>query len=196
MDTYLTIKGEPEGLYKEKGSKFLSFAYSVQNENEAKEKIAQLKKKYADATHHCFAYIIGENQEIYRANDDGEPSHSAGTPIWGQIRSHQLTNTLVVVVRYYGGINLGVSGLVNAYKTAANLALEQAEKIEKIITKTFYLAFDYAQMNTIMTLIKTFEGKIISQNSEMICNIEVKIRKKWAESFEEKIKNLVFSNSI
>ncbi|TAH30762.1 MAG: YigZ family protein [Cytophagales bacterium] len=192
QDTYQTISNtEATGLYKEKGSKFLSFAYPIENETIAKEKVNQLKKKYYDASHHCFAYIIGENQEIYRVNDDGEPSHSAGSPIWGAIRSHQLTNTLVVVVRYYGGINLGASGLANAYKTAANLALEQAEKIEKVITKTFYLTFDYAQMNAIMTLIKTFEGKIITQNAAINCSIEVNIRKKLVESFEEKIKNLI-----
>jgi uncharacterized YigZ family protein len=185
-DTYFTIQNESTGLYKEKGSKFISFAYPVENEMIAKEKINILRKKFHDATHHCFAYVLGENQEIYRVHDDGEPSHSAGIPIWGQIRSFQLTNTLIVVVRYYGGVNLGVSGLVNAYKTAANLALEQAKIIEKIVTQNFELQFQYINMNDVMKLIKEFDGKILEQTMDLDCRIQVAIRKKEVDNFKKK----------
>ncbi len=186
-DTYLTILEEGEGLYKEKGSKFLSFSYPVKTEIEIKEKINALKKKYYDATHHCFAYILGIHQEIYRTNDDGEPAHSAGIPIWGQIRSHQLTDTLVVVVRYYGGTNLGVSGLVNAYKTAANLCLENTKKIEKLVKKRIKIEFQYPAMNEVMKLVKDLSIEIITQKLELNCVMELDLRLNLIEHFKESI---------
>lgn len=123
-DTYFTLKGNSEGFNKEKGSKFLAFAYVVSNEDDVKKTVAELKKKYYDARHYCYAYVLGDQSEIYRAKDDGEPGHSAGDPILGQIRSKKLTNTLIVVVRYFGGTKLGVGGLIHAYKTAAADAIE------------------------------------------------------------------------
>ncbi|TAE72941.1 MAG: YigZ family protein [Bacteroidetes bacterium] len=186
-DTYLTISEDSEGLYKEKGSKFLSFAYAVKSELEVKEKINILKKKYYDATHHCFAYILGVNQEIYRANDDGEPAHSAGIPIWGQIRSHQLTDVLVVVVRYYGGVNLGVGGLVNAYKTAANLSLESATKIEKLVKKKIIITFEYPQMNEVMKLVKDLSIEISTQKLELNCTMELYLRLNAISVFKDAI---------
>lgn len=188
-----TIQEESTGFYKEKGSKFLAFAYPVENETEIKEKLNVLRKKYYDATHHCYAYILGEEQENYRVSDDGEPAHSAGIPIWGQLRAFKVTDVLVVVVRYYGGINLGMGGLMSAYKTSASLALQDAKIIEKIVFQNFELCFDYLQMNNVMKCIKEFEGKITQQNAdptnELHCKISVSIEKKNAIIFIEKIKD-------
>jgi uncharacterized YigZ family protein len=153
-DFYLTVAKDSEGFYKEKGSKFLAFAYPVSNEEEIKEKLEALRKQFYDARHFCYGYIFGLAAEHYRANDDGEPNHSAGDPILGQIKSNELTNTLVVVVRYFGGTKLGVGGLITAYKTAAAEALAQNEIIEKPITKSFTLMFPYEEMNEVQRLAK------------------------------------------
>ena len=159
-DTYLTIKRTSEGIFKEKGSKFLAFAFPVENEEEIKGHIDELKKKYYDARHHCFAFILGPDGAHYRANDDGEPNHSAGDPILGQIRSRNLTDTLVVVVRYFGGTKLGVPGLINAYKAATADALDNNEVVEKIVTKALLLHFNYSEMKVRLSMAEEVEGKI------------------------------------
>lgn len=175
-DTYLTLKSISQGLYKEKGSKFLSFAYPVNNELEIKEILESLKKQYHDARHHCYAYILGKDGQDFRANDDGEPGHSAGDPILGQIRSNNLTNTLIVVVRYFGGTKLGVGGLVTAYKTAAAEAIAANEIITALITEKVTFEFDYLDMNEVMRLTKALELKILDQHFDNRCAMEVEVR--------------------
>jgi uncharacterized YigZ family protein len=175
-DTYQTITQTSEGIYKEKGSKFLAFAFPINSEDEIKWHIDTLKKEYFDARHHCYAYIWGFKQEHYRANDDGEPNNSAGIPILGQIRSKNLTNVLIVVVRYFGGIKLGVSGLIKAYKTAAFDALENAVIIDKQIQKHIHICFDYVQMNQVMKLVKDYEMEIIHQKMDLDCELECLVR--------------------
>ena len=164
-DTYLALSKSSEGFYKEKGSKFLAFAFNVQNENEIKNHLQDLKKTYYDARHYCYAYILGINGENYRANDDGEPGHSAGDPILGQIRSNNLTNTLIVVVRYFGGTKLGVSGLINAYKTAAADAIANNFVRENLILIEIRIQFEYPMLNHVMKLVKDYELEIISQQN-------------------------------
>jgi uncharacterized YigZ family protein len=175
--SFRTIQSNSEGLYKESGSKFLAFAYPVGSEDEIKSKIEGLKKKYFDATHHCFAWVLGADKSKFRAVDDGEPNHSAGDPILGQIRSKELTNVLVVVVRYYGGTKLGVGGLIQAYKSAAEEALNQATVIEEDVTENFLVRFPYDETSEVMRLVKEFDMKIIKQEylADCILMIEVKL---------------------
>ncbi|WP_373523254.1 YigZ family protein [Aquiflexum sp.] len=175
-DTYLTLSDNSEGLYKEKGSKFLSFAFPVSNEDEIKEKLDFLRKEYYDARHHCYAYILGKDKVIFRANDDGEPNHSAGDPILGQIRSNELTNVLIVVVRYFGGVKLGVGGLISAYKIAAAEAISNNNIVEAIVKKKVLLQFDYLSMNDIMKVIKDFDLEIISQHFDNNCKMSLLVR--------------------
>ncbi|RZS98317.1 YigZ family protein [Cecembia calidifontis] len=189
-DTYLTLKAKSEGLYKEKGSKFLAFAFPVKDETEIKEILDQLRKKYYDARHHCYAYILGKNQNIYRANDDGEPNHSAGDPILGQIRSHHLTNVLIVVIRYFGGIKLGVGGLIHAYKTAAADAIANNEIITAVLHERVKLDFDYLSMNEVMKLIKDYDLQITDQHFDNQCQLVVEIRQKLLEEISHKISDL------
>lgn len=189
-DTYLTLKDESEGLYKEKGSKFLAFAYPVRNESEIKEKLDQLRKKYHDARHHCYAYILGKNQSIFRANDDGEPNHSAGDPILGQIRSHQLSNVMIVVVRYFGGTKLGVGGLIHAYKTAAADAIANNEIITAVLNERVKLDFEYLSMNEVMKLIKDYELQIVEQQFDNQCQLVVEVRQKLLDEITHKISDL------
>ncbi len=185
-DTYLTLAAPSEGLYKEKGSKFMAFAYPVRTEEEIKNSIAQLRKTYFDARHHCYAYVLGADKTLYRANDDGEPNHSAGDPILGQIRSHNLTDVLVVVVRYFGGIKLGVGGLIQAYRTAAADALTHAEIIEKIVTQPFSIRFTYEQMSLVMKLLKDYDAEIVSQDFQVDCQLTAAVRKNhYAEILEK-----------
>ena len=146
MNTYYTIESRTEGLYKEKGSKFLAFAFPVSSEEDIKKFQEELRTKYYDARHHCFAWVLGLDNQRWRANDDGEPAHSAGDPILGQIRSFELTNVLIVVIRYFGGTKLGVGGLINAYKTASEEALTQAKKVEVFETKHLTVKFSYEDM--------------------------------------------------
>jgi uncharacterized YigZ family protein len=162
--SYHTIQDPAEGIYKEKGSKFLAFAYPVISEADIKEKIETLKKEYFDARHHCFAWMLGPEKRIFRAFDDGEPNHSAGDPILGQIRSKGLTNILIVVVRYFGGVKLGVGGLIAAYKAAAESALSNAEIVEMEVTETFDLSFDYGILSDVMKVIKELGLKILEQD--------------------------------
>ena len=189
-DTYLTISDEAEGLYKEKGSKFLSFAFPVSNEEEVKEKLELLRKKFYDARHHCYAYVLGKDKEIFRANDDGEPNHSAGDPILGQIRSNQLTNVLIVVVRYFGGVKLGVGGLISAYRTAAAAAISNNVIVEAIVKHKVKLQFDYLSMNDVMKIIKDYDLEIINQQFDNDCKISLLVREGLMDEVISKFENL------
>lgn len=163
-DTYLTIEKSVSVQFKEKGSRFLGFAFSVENEQDIELHLKQLRKEYYDASHHCYAYILGADKAKWRANDDGEPAHSAGEPILGQIRSRQLSDTLVVVVRYFGGTKLGIGGLIAAYKETAALTLAQAQFTEKIVTQTLSLTCNYATLNEVLHVAKIIDAKIVEQN--------------------------------
>ena len=189
-DTYKTIATVSEGIYKEKGSKFLAFAVPVENEAEVKEKVAFYKKQYHDARHHCYAYILGYNKDAYRQNDDGEPSGTAGRPIHGQLLSKDVTNVLLVVVRYFGGIKLGVSGLITAYKTAAKDALENAQSIEKIVQEPYKISFDYQYLNSVMQILKDESVQILSQGYENNCVVNFKVRKRDADRFITMLKKI------
>lgn len=178
-DTYKTIDfPSEEVLLKEKNSKFFGYAFPVVSENEVKEILEQLRKQHFSARHWCYAYQIGVEKIAYRANDDGEPNNSAGMPIYGQIQSFELTNVLIVVVRYFGGVKLGVGGLISAYKTAAQMALETASIVEKTINKHFVISFGYTHLNKVMRIIKEKNVQIIAQKMEIDCEIEIAIRKK------------------
>lgn len=189
-DTFLTIENISEGLYKEKGSKFLAFAYPVRTVDEIKLIVKDLRKEYFDARHWCFAYMLGQDKAVYRANDDGEPSGSAGLPILGQIKSKNVTNVLVVVVRYFGGTKLGVSGLVNAYKTSTAEALENANIIEEIVKDKIEFSFEYLGMNDVMKLIKEYDLEIISQNFDNQCQMTLQVRQKLSNQVLEKLKKI------
>lgn len=175
-DTYHSIKSEAEGLFKDKGSKFIAYAYPINKEEQVKDIIKALKKEHYSARHHCYAFRLGPNGEKYRASDDGEPSGTAGRPILGQLLSHELTNILVVVVRYFGGTLLGVSGLINAYKKATIDVLENAEEIEHIIEDIYSLEFEYPLQNSVMKIIKDYQLNIINSVYELDCKLEVAIR--------------------
>jgi uncharacterized YigZ family protein len=185
--SFYTIKDSSEGYYKESGSKFLAFAYPVDSEAEIKEKIDLLRKKYFDATHHCFAWILGPDKARFRAVDDGEPNHSAGDPILGQIRSKNLTNVLVVVVRYYGGVKLGVGGLIQAYKLAAEEALSNSHIIEREVTEKILIRFPYDETPEVMKLIKDFDVKILSQEYAEDCLLKAQLKLKEKDEFTNKI---------
>jgi len=181
-DTYKTIlKPSEEVLFKEKNSKFFGYAFPVANEEEVKKQLEQLKKQHFSARHWCYAYQLGTEKFNFRANDDGEPTNSAGMPIYRQIQSFEVTNVLVVVVRYFGGVKLGVGGLISAYKTTAQMALENAEIIEKTIDLYYTIVFDYKNMNKIMRIIKEKNLEIVSQKMELNCEIKIATRKKNAE---------------
>ncbi|WP_027003399.1 IMPACT family protein [Hugenholtzia roseola] len=189
-DTYLTIAEPTNATFRDKGSKFLAYAYPIQTETEVKSYLEGLKKQYYDATHHCYAYLLGRNGENWRANDDGEPNHTAGTPILNQIRSQNLTQVLVVVVRYYGGTKLGVSGLIHAYKTVTALALEKAQVVERVVRTPFAFHFDYLQMNDIMRLVKEYDLPILAQTFENTCFIKLGVRLKDEVSVRRKLEDL------
>lgn len=193
-DTFLTLKEESEGIYKEKGSKFLAFAFPVNDEQEIKEKLEGLRKKYYDARHHCYAYILGKEKENYRANDDGEPNHSAGDPILGQIRSNELTNVLIVVIRYFGGTKLGVGGLISAYKTAAAEAIMTNEIITEVVTKKIRFTFDYLDMNDVMRLIKEFDLEIKNQDFDNSCSMTIKVREGNYQQVVERLSEIATVN--
>ncbi|MBO6052075.1 MAG: YigZ family protein [Bacteroidales bacterium] len=189
-DTYKTIAGPAEGIYREKGSKFIALAFPVENEAQIKEKLAEIQKQYFDARHHCYSYILGPNKDAYRLNDNGEPSGTAGRPIHGQLLSKDLTNTLVIVVRYFGGIKLGVSGLINAYKTAAKDALDHAIIIEKTVDETYKVSFDYSVMNSVMQLLKDPYVSILGQGYEDRYLISFKIRRREADRIVTALKKI------
>ena len=175
-DTYRSIPAPAEGLFKDNGSRFLAFAYPVENEEEIKDRVQALRKKYHDARHHCYAYRLGHLGDRFRANDDGEPSSSAGRPILGQIDSRGLSDVLVVVVRYFGGIKLGIPGLIRAYRTATADALEQAGTVEKVAGKWFRLRFGYDKMNDVMKLLKEMDLPQRAQNFSQRCSLETRVR--------------------
>jgi uncharacterized YigZ family protein len=190
-DTYKTLDAPSEEvLFKEKNSKFFGLAFPVTNEEEVKNILTEIKKAHFSARHWCYAYQIGTEKIQYRANDDGEPNNSAGMPIYGQIQSFDVTNVLVVVVRYFGGVKLGVGGLISAYKTAAQMALENATIIERTIDKHFLIHFDYKNMNKVMRIIKEKNLDIVNQKMELSCEIEIKTRKKNADTIADIFENL------
>lgn len=190
-DTYKTItKASKEVLFKDKNSKFFGYAFPVKSEDDVKSKLELLKKQHHSARHWCYAYQIGTEDISYRANDDGEPNNSAGMPIYGQIQSFDVTNVLVVVVRYFGGVKLGVGGLINAYKTAAQLALESSKVVTKTINKTYLIKFDYKNMNKVMRVIKEKQLKIVDQKLELDCQIQISVRKKNSGKIYEIFENL------
>jgi uncharacterized YigZ family protein len=189
--SYKTIESETEGLYKEKGSKFYALAFPVENEEEIKSKLDGLRKKYFDARHHCYAYRIGTAGEKVRANDDGEPNHSAGDPILGQIRSKELTNTLIVVVRYFGGIKLGVGGLIAAYRSAAESALSNARIVEKEICCEVLLNYKYPSTGVVMKLVKQYMMSIKHSSSDLDeCTIAASLPVKFKNDVVSKISML------
>lgn len=195
-DSYLTIEKYTEAIYKEKGSKFLAFAYPVTTQDEIKQILADLRKKYYDATHHCYAYILGFDKEEFRMNDDGEPSSTAGKPIYGQLLSNNLTNVLVVVVRYFGGTKLGVSGLIKAYKTSTQVCLESAVIVEKKVMRLYEISFGYDKMNAVMSFLKQMNAQQKHHSFDNECSIEVLINEENCNKFEEeisKISNVKFS---
>ena len=175
-DTYHTIAGPAEGLYKEKGSKFLAFAFPVRSVEEVKQHLERLRKEYFDARHHCYAYILGPRKDAYRVNDDGEPSGTGGRPIHGQLLTADLTDTLIVGVSYFGGILLGASGLANAYKAAARDAIGNAEVVEKTIDVSYRLHFEYALMNDVMRMLKELGVQPRNQEFNLDCRMDVSVR--------------------
>ena len=193
-DSYKTIKEKivSEGYYTEKRSKFLAFAHHVETVDEVKEIIKQYRKKYYDARHVCYAYMLGSDRLEFRANDDGEPSSTAGKPILGQINSQELTNILIIVVRYYGGVNLGTSGLIVAYREAAADALAHAEIEERLVEEIISYSFTYPMMNDVMRIVKDMEPRIVSQQFDNTCEIKLAIRKSMAEQLRERLKKLSF----
>ena len=195
-DSYKTILSPSEEiLFKEKNSKFYGYAFPVTSEDEIKTHLDILRKQHYGAVHYCYAFQIGTDKIQFRANDDGEPSNTAGAPIYGQIQSFGLTNILVVVVRFFGGIKLGVGGLISAYRTSAQMALEVSEIIEKTIDIHYIVSFDYKNINKVMRVIKEKNLEIISQKMEMSCEIEIATRKKNAETIFD-IFNTIFEIEI
>ena len=189
-DTYHTIAAPSQGLYKDKGSKFLAFAYPVHSEEQVKEHLDAIRKKYFDARHHCYAYAIGYDRATYRSNDDGEPSGTAGKPIYGQLLSADITNVLIVVVRYFGGILLGTSGLITAYRAAARDAINNAQIIEKTIDIAYRLRFGYDKMNDVMRILK--DNGLSYENSDfgMSCQLDIRVRKSQSQKIYNALTNL------
>ena len=186
-DSYRSIPASAEGLFKDNGSRFISFAFPVETEEEVKDIVADLKKKYHDARHHCYAYRLGYLGDRFRANDDGEPSSSAGRPILGQIDSRGLSDVLVVVVRYFGGIKLGIPGLIRAYKTSTAEALDKAGSVEKIAGKWFGLRFGYESMNSVMKVLKDMELRQRGQDFGAECSLQVWVRLSAENDFRTRI---------
>ena len=191
-DTYLTIQDKSEGIYTEKRSKFLAFAHPVETIDEIKDLLTDYKKKYYDARHVCYAYMLGPERTDFRANDDGEPSSTAGKPILGQINSRELTNMLVVVIRYFGGVKLGTSGLIVAYREAAAEALSAAAVIEKMIEETVTFTFPYVMMNSVMRVVKELNPRIVEQKYDETCIITLAIKRSMAPILEERLNKLAF----
>jgi len=185
--SYHTIASSAEGSYKEKGSKFLAFAYPVASEVEVKEKVEALKAKYFDARHHCYAWILGADKKHYRTYDDGEPNHSAGDPILGQLRAMNVTNVLIVVVRYFGGVKLGVGGLVTAYRTAAEESLRNATIIEREVCDSITIKYPYTATADVMRLVKEFDLSIVAQNFAEGCTLEAELALRNKAAFDEKV---------
>ncbi len=189
-DFYYTIDGFSEGLFKDRGSRFIALAYPVSSEEEAKEKLIEVRKKYHDARHHCYAFRINPENEFSRSSDDGEPSGTAGKPILNQLLSNSLFNVIVIVVRYFGGTKLGTSGLINAYKTATKEAIENAIVTKKIITRYVTVSFEYALMNKVMRLVKEENLKIISQKFELSCELTLSVEKSKESLIRKKFSSI------
>jgi uncharacterized YigZ family protein len=188
-DTYRTIENPCEGIFRDRGSKFLAYAFPIRSEAEIKEIVASLKAEHPKANHHCWAMRLGTDRSVFKINDDGEPSGTAGRPILNILLSRDLTNILVVVVRYFGGTLLGVPGLINAYKQATEDALNHAVVIEKTVNDIYNIAFDYLQMNTIMRIIKEGELIVISQQFDNNCTMQLSIRKMQVNQILSKLNN-------
>lgn len=192
-DEFLTITDTPaEGFYSEKRSKFLAFAFHVTSEEEVKQYVAEFRKRYYDARHVCWAYMLGADRTDFRANDDGEPSSTAGKPILGQINKNELTDILIIVVRYYGGVNLGTSGLIVAYRTAAAEAIANAEIVSQFVEEEVVFDFPYIMMNDVMKIIKDMSPRIISQTYDNTCEMKLSIRKSEAPMLKAKFDKLAF----
>ncbi len=196
FDAYRSIAARSEGLFKDNGSRFIALAYPVETEEEVREIVASLKKEYHDARHHCYAYRLGYKGDRFRANDDGEPSGSAGRPSRGQIDSMGLSDVLVVVVRYFCGIKLGIPGLIRAYKTSTADALGQAEIIEKVAGKRFRLTFDYLSMNGVMKVLKDLGLTPVGQDFGLQCSLEVRVRLTLEEDFRNRLTDLAILEDI
>jgi len=191
IDIFKTIKSaSEETLFKDKNSKFYCFAFPVNNEDEVKNELEKVKKIHPNAGHHCYAYQIGVEDIIYRANDDGEPNNSAGMPIYGQIQSFDITNVLIVVVRYFGGTKLGVSGLINAYRSSAKITIESSEIIKKTVEVYFKIIFEYDMMSKVLRILKEKNIEIIQQKLELNCEYIIAVRKKESKYILEFFKNL------
>lgn len=194
-DEFLTITDTPaEGFYSEKRSKFLAFAFHVTSEEEVKQYVAEFRKKYYDARHVCWAYMLGADRTDFRANDDGEPSSTAGKPILGQINKNELTDILIIVVRYYGGVNLGTSGLIVAYRTAAAEAIANTEIVSQFVEEEVVFDFPYIMMNDVMKIIKDMSPRIISQTYDNTCEMKLSIRKSEAPMLKAKLDKLAFKD--
>ena len=194
-DEFLTITDTPaEGFYSEKRSKFLAFAFHVTSEEEVKQYVAEFRKKYYDARHVCWAYMLGADRTDFRANDDGEPSSTAGKPILGQINKNELTDILIIVVRYYGGVNLGTSGLIVAYRTAAAEAIANAEIVSQFVEEEVVFDFPYIMMNDVMKIIKDMSPRIISQTYDNTCEMKLSIRKSESPMLKAKFDKLAFKD--
>ena len=189
-DTYKTIAAKSEGYFKDRGSKFYAFAYPVITEQGIKDILKDLRKEYYDARHHCFAYILGCDKSVYRVNDDGEPSGTAGKPIYGQLLSNDLTNILVVVIRYFGGTKLGIPGLINAYRTAAKNAIKNAAIITKTLSDVYEITYDYNVMNKVMKILKDEKLQQLTHDFQMRCKITFSVRKKNTNKIYEKFQKI------
>lgn len=189
-DTYRTLQNPSEALFKEKMSRFLAFAFPVSDTDEIKEILVQFQKKYYDARHLCYAYMLGYERQEFRANDNGEPSGTAGKPILGQINSFELTNVLVIVVRYFGGVKLGTGGLVVAYREAAKMALESAEIVEKTVDHCFEIEFDYISLNDVMKVVKDQVPEVVKQSFDTLCSMKLSIRKALANQLYQRLSNI------
>ncbi len=192
MDSYKTIKNTAEGYYTEKRSKFYGFAHHVESPEEVKELLAGYRKKYYDARHVCWAYRLGPMGEEWRINDDGEPSSTAGKPIFGQLVSRELTDIVVFVIRYYGGVNLGTSGLIVAYRETAADALNNAEVEERLVESIVEYSFSYEMMNGVMKVVKDLQPRIVSQTFDNTCVIKLAIRQSMAEQLQDRLDKLSF----
>ena len=189
-DTYLTVEKPAEGSYKDKGSRFLAFIHPIQSENEVKDILSSLKTKYHDARHHCYAYALGLHRDTFRAVDDGEPSSTAGKPILGQIITNNLTNVLIVVVRYFGGIKLGVPGLIQAYRQASADAISNASIIQRTEDITLHLQFPYAAINDVMKILKDMNPNILSRQFEIECQLTLSIRRNQSQTIRQRLSQI------
>ena len=189
-DSYLTLAEPAEALYKEKGSKFLAYAYPVRDEEQIRECLDALRKRYYDATHHCYAWRLGVDGQNYRVNDDGEPSSTAGRPILGQLLSYGVTDVLVVVVRYFGGTKLGVSGLITAYKESAAAVLSEAQIVERTVDVRFEVEFGYLVMNDVMRVVKEMRPEVLEQRFDNLCTMRLSIRAGRADALRERLQKI------